>query len=215
MHRVARVLGAAILVIAPVSLSVDRSGAQTSPVQCLLPSIAVGQVPTADFLTGGGFIIATATNASGTGLEPTPSRKNFGVGGGCKQGGDGHVLWGHLEYVDHGTGLNVHWTTITAYLTDVVFLPDPNARLICGTARTNDPMHPNVFFGVRAADHGLPDNTDKFDIQLADQTTFLTFYTTFVVGFPHTLAGGSITLHKPNPSTMGAITESCPALGID
>src|SRR5258708_16652948 len=53
-----------------------------------------------DFLTGGGFIFHNGNKA------------NFGVGGGCK---DGSPTWGHLEYIDHGTGLHVHWTSITPY----------------------------------------------------------------------------------------------------
>jgi hypothetical protein len=117
-------------------------------------------------------------------------------------------LWGHLEYIDHGTGLNVHWITITAYMSDIVGLPpDPNARIICGTASTNDPMNPIVDFLVRAADDDGPGSRDTFDIVLSNG------YNTFVAG-PHTLAGGNITLHKPNPSTMGSISESCPALLI-
>src|SRR5437660_5100292 len=28
------------------------------------------------------------------------------VGGACRPGGDGHVLWGHLEYIDHGRDHN-------------------------------------------------------------------------------------------------------------
>src|SRR5256886_13992424 len=56
--------------------------------------------PPCDFLTGGGFILHFGAHA------------NFGVGGGCKQGSP---TWGHLEYIDHGTGLNVHWTSITGY----------------------------------------------------------------------------------------------------
>jgi len=53
-----------------------------------------------DFLTGGGFIFHNGNQA------------NFGVGGGCK---DGTPTWGHLEYIDHGLGLNVHGTSITGY----------------------------------------------------------------------------------------------------
>src|SRR2546422_2136675 len=49
-------------------------------------------------LTGGGFIIVDGAKA------------NFGVGGGCKRG---TPTWGHLEYIDHGAGLKVHWTSIT------------------------------------------------------------------------------------------------------
>ncbi len=60
-----------------------------------------------DFLTGGGFIITNGGNTH------PPAKANFGVGGGCK---NGSPTWGHLEYIDHGNGLNVHWTSITAYL---------------------------------------------------------------------------------------------------
>jgi len=80
-----------------------------------------------DFLTGGGFII-----------RDSGAKANFGVGGGCKFGSP---TWGHLEYIDHGIGLNVHWTSITAYM-ELDTSTGPNgqptgARLICGTARTN------------------------------------------------------------------------------
>lgn len=78
--------------------------------------------PGCDFLTGGGFII-----------RDNGAKANFGVGGGCKHGSP---TWGHLQYIDHGTGLNVHWETITAYLFDHQHDPDPRngqprgARLI-------------------------------------------------------------------------------------
>src|SRR5258707_1453228 len=80
-----------------------------------------------DFLTGGGFII-----------RDTGAKANFGVGGGCKHGSP---TWGHLEYIDHGTGLNVHWTSITAYMEIDSSNDDkgrPNgARLSFGTAWTD------------------------------------------------------------------------------
>jgi len=130
-----------------------------------------------DFLTGGGFII-----------RDSGAKANFGVGGGCKHGSP---TWGHLEYIDHGTGLNVHWTSITAYLevdssTDSRGKPF-GARRICGTARTN--LYGDVDWFVLARDTGEPD---------------------------HTLGGsgpggGNIQLHNPNPSTMGSFGGSCPA----
>src|SRR5260221_7106399 len=55
-----------------------------------------------DFLTGGGFII-----------RDSGANANFGVGGGCK---DGSPTLGHLEYIDHGIGLNVHWNSITPHI---------------------------------------------------------------------------------------------------
>src|SRR2546425_12766910 len=58
-----------------------------------------------DFLTGGGFIIFNGAHA------------NFGVAGGCSK--DGTPTWGHLEYMDHDIGLNVHGTSITAYMREL------------------------------------------------------------------------------------------------
>src|SRR5882762_6915438 len=97
-----------------------------------------------DFLTGGGFII-----------RDSGAKANFGVGGGCK---DGSPTWGHLEYIDHGTDLNVHWTSITAYIevdssTDSRGKPT-GARRICGTARTN--LYGDVDWFVIARDRGEP-----------------------------------------------------------
>src|SRR5216683_1598629 len=65
------------------------------------PRVEAWATPPCDFLTGGGWIVYNGNKA------------NFGIGGGCKHGSP---TWGHLEYIDHGTGLNVHWTSITAYL---------------------------------------------------------------------------------------------------
>src|SRR5213594_2185470 len=107
-----------------------------------------------DFLTGGGFII-----------RDSGAKANFGVGGGCKHGSP---TWGHLEYQDHGTGLNVHWTSITGY-----FEVDSNtdsrgkpigARRICCTARTN--QFGDVDWFVLAKDTGEPGVDDEFTIRL-------------------------------------------------
>lgn len=163
-----------------------------------------------DFLTGGGFIITTAS-----GTHP-PAKANFGVGGGCKHGSP---TWGHLQYIDHGTGLNVHWRTITAYLFDHPHDPDPRtgqprgSRLICGTARTN--KFGDVNFVVRADDHGEPGRDDEFWIQLRNSAGVIVYTT--VGDSDHTLGGsgpggGNIQLHKPNPSTTGSFGGSCPAM---
>src|SRR2546427_12867917 len=112
-------------------------------------------LPPCDFLTGGGWIVNHGAKA------------NFGVGGGCKHGSP---TWGHLEYIDHGTGLNVHWTSITAYMeidTQASSDKDPKrtgARWICGTARTN--LYGDVDFAVYARDGGEPGVNDTFDIRL-------------------------------------------------
>lgn len=166
-----------------------------------------------DFLTGGGFIITTAS-----GLHE-PAKANFGIGGGCKHGSP---TWGHLNYIDHGNGLHVHWTAITAYLAEGDGLGDTRTdpktkqplgtRLICGTARTN--QLGDVDFMVRAEDNGEPGVNDEFDIRLAKDGVVV--YSTENEPPPYTLndgngGGGNIQLHKPNPSTFGDLGGSCPA----
>jgi hypothetical protein len=165
-----------------------------------------------DFLTGGGFIITTA---SGT---HAPAKANFGVGGGCKHGSP---TWGHLQYIDHGTKLNVHWTAITAYLiegediggTDPKTKQPTGTRLVCGTARTNE--YGDVDFMVRAHDAGEPGTEDQFDLRLS-KDGFIVYTTESEPGAPHELndgngGGGNIQLHKPNPSTSGEFGGHCAA----
>lgn len=162
-----------------------------------------------DFLTGGGWIITTAS-----GTHP-PAKANFGVGGGCKHGSP---TWGHLNYIDHGMGLHVHWTSITAYLFFRQDPPDPQtgqphgSRVICGTARTN--LFGDVDWVLRAEDMSEPGVNDVFIIRLKKMG--VTVYTT-EGDSDHTLGGpgpggGNIQLHKPNPSTTGSFGGSCPAL---
>lgn len=156
-----------------------------------------------DFLTGGGFIV-----------RDSGAKANFGIGGGCKHG----AFWGHLQYIDHGTGLNVHWLTITAYFAIETRGEenDPKrkgTRAICGTARTNTPVG-DVDFVVVATDNGEPGVDDEFRIQLKKNGVIV--YTT-AGDSNHTLGGsgpggGNIQLHKPNPSTSAnAGPGSCPA----
>ena len=167
-----------------------------------------------DFLTGGGFIITTA---SGT---HEPAKANFAIGGGCKHGSP---TWGHLNYIDHGNRLHVHWTAITAYLAegdgvgDTVIDPKTGqplgTRLICGTAWTN--QIGDVDFMVRARDAGEPGVNDQFDIRLS-QGGVIVYTTENEPGVPHELndgagGGGNIQLHKPNPSTTGTLGGACPA----
>src|SRR5947208_13701615 len=100
-----------------------------------------------DFITGGGFI-----------FTDSGARANFGAHGGCKHG----AFWGHVNYVDHG-GFNgvapyhVDSTEITGYLFDPDF---PNARDICGFARTN--AGHTVRFRGRMKDNGEPGATNRF-----------------------------------------------------
>ena len=165
-----------------------------------------------DFLTGGGYILTTASGAH------AEAKANFGVGGGCKHGSP---TWGHLQYIDHGTGLNVHWTSITAYLLEAEgdTSADPKTqqptgtRLICGTARTK--QFGDVDFMVRARDLGEPGTEDEFDLRLA-RGGVVVYTTEMEPGAPNKLGGGAggggnIQLHKPNPSTTGSFSGQCPA----
>jgi hypothetical protein len=169
-----------------------------------------------DFLTGGGWIVYKGNKAT------------FGVGGGCKFGSP---TWGHLEYQDHGMGLNVHGTGVTAYMDAGGDGTDPKTgqpigiRDICGTARTN--LYGDVFYHVQARDFGEPGVNDTFDIRLkrcdsSGNNCGGYLYDTTNQCFPHYLGsytpcapgsggGGNIQLHKPNASTTGSFGGSCPA----
>ncbi len=173
------ILGVVVLGIAALLLTGDSAGAQ---------------IPPCDFLTGGGFIV-----------RPSGAKANFGVAGGCKKGAP---TFGHLEYIDHSTGLNVHWTSITAYQ-----FVDMATRRVCGTARTNNEAYPDVNFVVTAKDAG--GSNDEFTIRLTTPVTGgpqTTVYTTESDPSPK-LGGGNIQLHPPNPSTAGNFGGSCPAFG--
>jgi hypothetical protein len=117
-----------------------------------------------DFLTGGGFITGTPSGAKG----------NFGIAGGIKNG----AFWGHLNYIDHGTGMHVKHETITGYE-----VTGPNERRISGTCRIDGVS--GYTFSVFAADNGEPGNNDTFNIFLS------TGYS--AGGY---LGGGNIQLHK-------------------
>jgi hypothetical protein len=155
-----------------------------------------------DFTTGGGFVITDNGNHA-----------NFGLVGGCKNGG----FFGHVNFVDHDTtgiyaGLHVSSDTIDAY-----FEPfpgsttegPPNQRDICGTADTNNPLAPTVKFRARTQDNNDPNpggrGVDKFGLKITPTSGPFTG-TPFVVVTTRVLAGGDIELHKPNPSTTGPST---------
>jgi hypothetical protein len=101
-----------------------------------------------DFVTGGGWITGT----------PSGDKANFGVAGGIKNG----AFWGHLNYIDHGTGMHVKATAVTGYEIDAT---DADCRIITydvtidgasGAAR------------VRVCDKGEPGRDDIFDIALSN-----------------------------------------------
>ena|SRR5437867_2916153 len=141
-------------------------------------------LPPSDFVTGGGWIVGTPSGAKG----------NFGVGGGVKNG----AFWGHLNYLDHGSGLHVQATSITGY----VFVDD-RTRDICGTYEANNGE--SGYFRVRVTDNGEPGSDDFFGIKL--QSGYLALGD---LGGPDP-GGGNIQLHKGNASNTPPATGSyCP-----
>jgi len=122
-----------------------------------------------DFVTGGGWI--TKDGAKG----------NFGVAGGIRKG----EFWGHLEYIDHGKGMKVKGTGVTAYTSDPDPIANPNTRIIQGTA---DIDGESGTYTVKVTDNGEPGRGDVFMISLSNE---------YMAG--GTLDGGNIQLHKPCP----------------
>jgi hypothetical protein len=118
-----------------------------------------------DFMTGGGFISGTPSGAKG----------NFGVAGGIKNANS----WGHLTYIDHGTGMKVKASSISAYT-----VIDATTRKIDGTCEINGAG--GFTFSVSISDNGEPGTGDKFDLTLSNGYHALGY-----------LNGGNIQLHKP------------------
>jgi hypothetical protein len=154
---------------------------------------------TSDFVTGGGWIKPDFGEA----------KANFGVAGGCKKG----AFWGHLEYVDHGSGLlatttaptpfKVHGTEVTEYSSiDSTTGIDSTTRQISGIARTNDSENPVVTYCVQVTDNGegKSGTGDMFVIQLSgDLGPFYVASGTLLGPF----GGGNIQLHKGTPPPEG------------
>jgi hypothetical protein len=140
-----------------------------------------------DFTTGGGWILIPLATAGGdSGLPESGDKANFGLVGGCKNGG----FFGHINYLDHNNGLHVDSvdgsTGITGYLCqsfDGTTVPGsdgslspvcrPNTRDICAIGTTNNPNFPSVFIRVRTLDSKAPELSpfsqppkDKFGIKL-------------------------------------------------
>jgi hypothetical protein len=118
-----------------------------------------------DFVTGGGWITGTPSGARGT----------FSVAGGLKD--KGH--WGHLSYIDHGSGMQVEGTGVTSYK-----IINATTRHITGTCEIN---HQTGFtYRAIVADDGEPGCNDVFSIMISNG---------YSAG--DNLAGGNIQLHKP------------------
>jgi hypothetical protein len=112
-----------------------------------------------DFVTGGGWITKDG------------ARANFAVAGG--PGG-----WGHLQYIDHGSGLKVKGTGVTGYGPGTT---GPTSRQIDGTAEW---AGGSGTYHVEVADNGEPGRSDTFSLLLSSG-----------YGAAGTLDGGNIQLH--------------------
>ncbi|PYQ02761.1 MAG: hypothetical protein DMF82_15120 [Acidobacteria bacterium] len=168
-RRIVFMLAAGGLVVAAFALTRSRARAQAVPDPC-------------DFITGGGFV-----------FTDDGARANFGAHGGCKNGS----FWGHVNYVDHDPTLDpspyhVDSIEITGYLTVPGF---PNARDICGVARTN--AGETVDFRVRMEDNGEGTDApkDRFGIRLSNGY----LVSTRPLG-DDGAGGGNVKLHDHNPS---------------
>lgn len=178
-----------------------------------------------DFTTGGGFILIAPGTASSP-LAETGQKANFGLVGGCKNGG----FFGHVNYVDHNNGLHVSSDTITAYVNPCPGCSPPasnNARDICGTADVSingSPITGPWGFRVRTIDaeqQSSPPPKDKFGIHIMDSsgnTVYLVPTRCLASDSPTgnvstcsavNPGGGDIELHKHNPSNTGpSLTEA-------
>jgi hypothetical protein len=134
----------------------------------LLTGVLLGsgsaQQGSVDMATAGGFILVNGANA------------NFGL-----NARDPSDPSGHVNYVDHGTGLHVRSTDITAYI-----IVNATTRQIEGTAVLNDGT--TVTFVVIVSDLGEPGTSDTFSISLSNGYSA-----------SGTLAGGNVQVHSPAP----------------
>jgi hypothetical protein len=118
-----------------------------------------------DFVTGGGWITG-----------PTGAKANFGVAGGIRNG----AFWGHLTYIDHGSGgPKVKGTGVTDYV-----VVNTTTRHIEGTAEVNGQA--GFTYKVDVSDNGEPGTNDTFALTLSN-------------GYAASgrLGGGNIQIHKP------------------
>jgi hypothetical protein len=151
--------------VAGVVGATDLTVAQAhADIVCANPSPPPPSCSQQDFITGGGYI-ATLTS----------SRGNFAVAGGKTAG------WGHLTYIDHGTGMKVKGTGVTGY-----YVTGPTSRKIVGNAEVNGQS--GYTYQADVADNGEPGRgADTFHLQLFGPTPYDSGSTT--------LSGGNIQLH--------------------
>lgn len=139
--------------------------------------------PCFDFVTGGGWF--TWEN----------SRANFGFNAGYRsKNGD---LIGHLNYVDHNTGMHVEGTTVDSY---VGFTCEGCADRVFQGDATIDGV-PGYRYLVEMTDAGEPGRSDLFHIALSTGYCADSRYTGGgcggFVNLDAVLEGGNLQIHKP------------------
>ena len=103
-----------------------------------------------------GAILSILGTGRGRIVTPSRARGNFDVVGGIIN----NDLWGNLEYQDHGTGLKVHGTGVTAYV-----ITGETMRHIEGSAEVNG--QPGFTYQVNVADNSGSGPQDTFAISLS------------------------------------------------
>ncbi len=168
--------------------------------------------PMCDFLTGGGWIPNTGATGPGSAPGAGNGKATFAIAGGIKHCNP----WGHLNYIDHGTGLHAHadQKDMTGYdrrtatcsvvksSSGATLQPNSNTRHITGTATLNDGS--TTPFDVCATDNGEPGINDVFEVRLGTG-----YHNAGQLG-GGVQGGGNILLHKGNPSfCCGCTTSPC------
>jgi len=121
-----------------------------------------------DRVTGGGYI------------DTDHGKANFGVTGGIRK----DAFRGHLTYIDHGKGLKVKGTGVTAYV-----VVDAKTRHIEGTTMIDGVAGT---YKVDVTDNGERGRNDRFAIALSSGYTA-----------SGRLAGGNVQLHRRDCDKMG------------
>src|SRR5258707_7344986 len=219
-----------ISVIGPILGAALLAGGLLLALQASRPTpVYAHEVPSPGASTmGGGFILIAPGTASSP-LAETGHKANFGLVGGCKNGG----FFGHVTYVAQNNGLHVSSDPITAYVNPCPGCSPPaanNARDICGTADViiNGSAMATWGFRVRTIDaeqQSSPPPKDKFGIHIHSLDSFGNAGSTAYLVPTRCLAsdtptgnvmtcsavnpgGGDIELHKHNPSNTGpSLTE--------
>jgi hypothetical protein len=124
-------------------------------------------------VTGGGWVSGTPSGAKGT----------FGMSGGIRRG----AFWGHLNFIDHGTGMKVQSSAVTNFQNDPA---DEAGRIITYAVTINGAPGTAT---LRVVDRGEPGRDDIFDLQLS------TGYRAQGDLGGNRPGGGNIQLHKCPP----------------